>query len=87
MSALVDSRLESIEKFLNNISNLPNETDMNDLEFDDKSVDTPLVFPFPHSDDDLDDGQVLNELSEYENAGVLRRERIINGFDGDDLAV
>nr|GEY23113.1 hypothetical protein [Tanacetum cinerariifolium] len=86
MSALVDSRLESIEKFLNNISNQPNETDMNDLEFDDKSVDTPLVFPFPHSDDDLDDGEVLNELSEYENAGVLRLEIIINGFDGDDLA-
>ncbi|GKC92445.1 hypothetical protein Tco_1157887 [Tanacetum coccineum] len=59
---------------------------MNDLESDDESVDTPLVSPFPHSDNDSDDGEVLNELSEYENAGVLRRERIINSFDGDDLA-
>ncbi|GKD47724.1 hypothetical protein Tco_1276700 [Tanacetum coccineum] len=59
---------------------------MNDLESDDESVDTPLVSPFPHSDNDSDDSEVLNELSEYENAGVLRRERIINSFDRDDLA-
>ncbi|GJZ80262.1 homeodomain-like protein [Tanacetum coccineum] len=85
-SPLVDSRLESIEQFLNNFANQPNETDMNDLESDDESLDTPLVSPFPHSDNDSDDGEVLNELSEYENAGVLRRERIINIFDGDDLA-
>ncbi|GJU85786.1 hypothetical protein Tco_1293332 [Tanacetum coccineum] len=59
---------------------------MNDLESDDESVDTPLVSPFPHSDNDLDDGEVLNELSEYENVGILRRERIINSFGRDDLA-
>ncbi|GKF70376.1 hypothetical protein Tco_0203433 [Tanacetum coccineum] len=59
---------------------------MNDLESDDESVDTPLVSPFPHSDNDSDEGEVLNELSEYENVGVLHRERINNGFDGDDLA-
>ncbi|GJX97560.1 hypothetical protein Tco_0353358 [Tanacetum coccineum] len=35
---------------------------------------------------DSNDGEVLNELSEYENVGVLRRERLINGFDRDDLA-
>ncbi|GJW63694.1 hypothetical protein Tco_0115578 [Tanacetum coccineum] len=86
ISALVDSRLESIEQFLNSLVNQPNETDMNDLESDDESVDTPLVSPFPHSDNDSDDSEVLNELSEYENARVLRRERIINSFDGDDLA-
>ncbi|GKC32365.1 hypothetical protein Tco_1039659, partial [Tanacetum coccineum] len=63
ISAFVDSRLESIEQFLNNLSNQPNETNMNDLESDDESVDTPLVSPFPHSDNDLDDGEVLNELS------------------------
>ncbi|GJZ91635.1 hypothetical protein Tco_0663562 [Tanacetum coccineum] len=84
--AFVDSRLESIEQFLNSFANQPNETDMNDLKFDDESVDTPLVSPFPHSDNDSDDCEVLNELSEYENVGVLRRERIINSFDGDDLA-
>ncbi|GKC05602.1 hypothetical protein Tco_0997212, partial [Tanacetum coccineum] len=49
-------------------------------------VDTPLVSPFPHSDNDSDDGEVPNEQSQYENARVLRRERIINSFDGDDLA-
>nr|GEX37633.1 hypothetical protein [Tanacetum cinerariifolium] len=59
---------------------------MNDLEFDDESVDTPLVYPFPHSNNDSDDGEVLNELSEYDNAEALSRERIIYGFDEDDLA-
>ncbi|GKA49623.1 hypothetical protein Tco_0742696 [Tanacetum coccineum] len=62
------------------------QTNMNDLESDDESVDTPLVSPLTHSDNDSDDCEVLNELSEYENVGVLRRERIINSFDGDDLA-
>ncbi|GJS74094.1 hypothetical protein Tco_0706935 [Tanacetum coccineum] len=67
-------------------ANQPNETDMNDLESDDESVDTPLASPFPHSDNDLDDGEVLNELSEYENARVLCRQRAINSIDGDDIA-
>ncbi|GJY66593.1 hypothetical protein Tco_0468831 [Tanacetum coccineum] len=53
---------------------------------DSRLENTPLVFPFPHSDNDSDDEDVLNELSKYENAGTLRRERIINSFDGDDLA-
>ncbi|GJS21136.1 hypothetical protein Tco_0449768 [Tanacetum coccineum] len=86
ISAFVDSRLESIERFLNNFANQPNETNMNDLESDDESVDTPLVSPFPHSDNDSDDGEVLNELIEYENVGMLPREKAINSFDGDDLA-
>ncbi|GJT71806.1 hypothetical protein Tco_1031092 [Tanacetum coccineum] len=81
ISAFVDSRLESIERFLNNFANQPNETDTNDLESDDESVDIPFVSPFPHPDNDSDDGEVLNELSEYENAGTLRRERQINSFD------
>ncbi|GKA11091.1 hypothetical protein Tco_0690524 [Tanacetum coccineum] len=59
ISVFVDSRLESIEQFLNNFANHPNETYMNDLEFDDESVDTPLVSPFPYSDNDSDDGEVL----------------------------
>ncbi|GKG08795.1 hypothetical protein Tco_0334627, partial [Tanacetum coccineum] len=67
ISAFVDSRLESIKQFLNNFANQPNETDMNDLESDDGSVDTPLVSPFLHSDD----GEVLNELVEYENVRML----------------
>ncbi|GKE83677.1 hypothetical protein Tco_1557419, partial [Tanacetum coccineum] len=47
---------------------------------------TPLVSSFPHSDNDSGDEEVLNELSEYGKAGTLRRERIINSFDGDVLA-
>ncbi|GJT45622.1 hypothetical protein Tco_0954337 [Tanacetum coccineum] len=86
ISAFVDSRLDSIERFLNNFANQPNETNMNHLESDDESVDTPLVSPFPHSDNDSDDGEVLNELIEYENVRMLRREKAINSFDGDDLA-
>ncbi|GJU92322.1 hypothetical protein Tco_1304745 [Tanacetum coccineum] len=86
ISAFVDSRLENIDRFLNRFTNQPNETSINDPESDDRSVDTPLVSPFPHSDNDSEDEEVLNELSEYENAGTLRRERIINSFDGDDLA-
>ncbi|GKE58769.1 hypothetical protein Tco_1497954, partial [Tanacetum coccineum] len=59
---------------------------MDDLEPDDESVDTPLVSPFLDLDDDFDDGEVLNELEEYGNAGKLCRQRKINSFDGDDLA-
>ncbi|GKD01086.1 hypothetical protein Tco_1171360 [Tanacetum coccineum] len=59
---------------------------MDDLEPDDESVNTPLVSPFLDSDDDSDDGEVLNELEEYGNAGQLCRQRAINSFDGDDLA-
>ncbi|GJS00892.1 reverse transcriptase domain-containing protein [Tanacetum coccineum] len=84
--AFVDSRLESIERFLNNFANQPNETNMNDLESDDESVDTYLVSPFPHSDNDSDNGEVLNKLIEYENVGMLSQEKAINSFDEDDLA-
>ncbi|GJT70726.1 hypothetical protein Tco_1030012 [Tanacetum coccineum] len=49
ISAFVDSRLQSIERFLNNFSNQPNETNINNLESDDEAVDTPLVSPFTHS--------------------------------------
>ncbi|GJT55408.1 homeodomain-like protein [Tanacetum coccineum] len=61
------------------------KTNINNLETDDESGETPLVFPFPHSDNDSDDEEVLNELCEYENVGMLRREKEINSFDGDDL--
>ncbi|GJU68225.1 hypothetical protein Tco_1254484 [Tanacetum coccineum] len=53
---------------------------------DDKLADTPFVSPFPHSDNDSDDGEVLIELVEYENVRILRREKAINSFDEDDLA-
>nr|GEW09672.1 homeodomain-like protein [Tanacetum cinerariifolium] len=59
---------------------------MNNLESDNESIETPLVSPFPHSDNVSDDGEVLNELIEYKNVGMLRHERAAISFDGDDLA-
>nr|GEX02180.1 hypothetical protein [Tanacetum cinerariifolium] len=46
-----------------------------DLEPDEKSVDTPLASLFLDSNDDSDDGDVLNELEEHSNAGQLCRQR------------
>ncbi|GJV60038.1 hypothetical protein Tco_1466138 [Tanacetum coccineum] len=46
----------------------------------------PLVSPFPHSDNDSDDEEVLIKFREFRIAGSLCRERIINSLDGDDLA-
>ncbi|GJY34307.1 hypothetical protein Tco_0418776 [Tanacetum coccineum] len=86
ISAFVDSRLENIERFLNNFANQPNKTNMNDLESDDESVDTPFVFLFPHSDNIRGDSEVLNELIEYENVRMLRQKKETNSFNGDDLA-
>ncbi|GJV12943.1 hypothetical protein Tco_1354484 [Tanacetum coccineum] len=63
ISAFVDSRLKSIERFLNCFADQPNETNINDPESDDGLADTPLISPFPHSDNDSDDEEVLNELS------------------------
>ncbi|GJS76763.1 hypothetical protein Tco_0726644 [Tanacetum coccineum] len=65
ISAYIDSRLESINQFLNGFTKQPNEIDVDNLEADDESIDTPLVSPFLDSDDDSDDGEVLNELEEY----------------------
>nr|GEW07680.1 hypothetical protein [Tanacetum cinerariifolium] len=48
---------------------------MDDLESDDELVDTLLVSPFLDSGDDSDDGEVLNELEEYGNAGRLCRKK------------
>nr|GFB38423.1 protein kinase-like domain, concanavalin A-like lectin/glucanase domain protein [Tanacetum cinerariifolium] len=85
ISAYIDSRLENIKHFLNGFLNPPNKINMDDLESDNESVDTPFVSPFLDLDDDSDDGEVLNELEEYGNAGKLRREKIIYIIDGDDL--
>ncbi|GJZ23902.1 retrovirus-related pol polyprotein from transposon TNT 1-94 [Tanacetum coccineum] len=59
---------------------------MDDPEPKDESANTPLVSPFLDSDDNSDDGEVLSELEEYGNAGKFCRKKIINSFDGDDLA-
>ncbi|GJR92743.1 hypothetical protein Tco_0264917 [Tanacetum coccineum] len=60
--------------------------ELHELQSNDELVDTPLVSPFLDSDNDSDDGEVLNELYEYGDAGILRRKRIINSFNRDDLA-
>nr|GEV31048.1 hypothetical protein [Tanacetum cinerariifolium] len=86
ISTYIDSRLENIHHFLNGFTQPPNEIDMDDLEPDDESVDTLLVSPLLDSDDDFDDGEVLNELEEYGNPGQLCRKMAINSFNGDDLA-
>ncbi|GKD64709.1 hypothetical protein Tco_1306817 [Tanacetum coccineum] len=79
ISAMINSHLKNIDH------TLPNEIDMDDLESEDELIDTPLVSPFLDSDDKLDDGEVLNELDEYGNAGNFYPNRIINSFDGEDL--
>ncbi|GJT26972.1 hypothetical protein Tco_0907247 [Tanacetum coccineum] len=81
-SAMIDSRLEKIdhtkiiisphvhiEQLLNNFMNSPDVFEMDDLESDDESVDTPLVSPFLDSVDELDNREVLNELNE--KAGIF----------------
>ncbi|GKB87184.1 hypothetical protein Tco_0959456 [Tanacetum coccineum] len=76
ISTYIDSRLENIDQFLNGFMQPPIESDMNNLESDDDSVDTPLVSPFLDSDDDFDDGEVLNELEEYEGLESIRKNLV-----------
>ncbi|GJW79818.1 hypothetical protein Tco_0143793 [Tanacetum coccineum] len=57
-----------IERLLNDFIDLPDVLEMDDLESDNESIDTPFVSPFLDSDNELDDRDVLNELDEYGNA-------------------
>ncbi|GKA53262.1 hypothetical protein Tco_0746577, partial [Tanacetum coccineum] len=50
---------------------------MDDPEPDDGLVDTPLVSHFLDSEDDSDDGEVLNELEEYGRKAHLLEEKQI----------
>ncbi|GJT66522.1 hypothetical protein Tco_1018002 [Tanacetum coccineum] len=59
---------------------------MDESESDDESIDTPLVSPFFDLDEELGNGEVLNKLDEYGNAGNFYRNRIINSLDGEDLS-
>ncbi|GJV90308.1 hypothetical protein Tco_1538121 [Tanacetum coccineum] len=83
ISSMIDSHLGHP---LNDFMNSHNIIEMDDLESDDGSVDTPLVSPFLDSDDESDDGEVLNELNEYGNAENFHRNRIINSLDRGDLS-
>ncbi|GJW93472.1 hypothetical protein Tco_0173144 [Tanacetum coccineum] len=64
----------------------PDILEMDNLESNNESIDAPLVSPFLDSDDELGDGEVLNELDEYGNAGSFYLNKIIISIDGDDLA-
>ncbi|GJT65551.1 hypothetical protein Tco_1017031 [Tanacetum coccineum] len=68
----IDCLLERINRFLSGFTQQPNGIDVDDLEPDDESVDTPLVSPLLDSDDDSSDGEVLNELEEYATNIVLQ---------------
>nr|GEZ63983.1 hypothetical protein [Tanacetum cinerariifolium] len=74
--------LVPIEQLLNDLMDSPNVLEMNDLESN-ESIDTPLVSPFLDSNEELDGGEVLNELDEYWNVGNFYYNRIINSIDGD----
>ncbi|GJS21340.1 hypothetical protein Tco_0449972 [Tanacetum coccineum] len=78
--AMIDSHLKNIDH------TLPNKIDMNNLESEDELINTPLVSPFLDSDDESNDGEVLNELDEYRNAGNFNPNRISNSFDEEELA-
>ncbi|GJY21759.1 hypothetical protein Tco_0394325 [Tanacetum coccineum] len=99
ISAMIDYHLENIDhtqikipspvpivELFNDFIDSPDVLETDDLESDNESIDTPLVSLFLDSDDKLDDGEVLNGLDEYENAGNLYPNRIIDSMDGDDLA-
>ncbi|GJW80503.1 hypothetical protein Tco_0144478 [Tanacetum coccineum] len=79
ISTYINSYLENIDRFLNGFTQQPNEIDVDDLEPDDESVDTLLVSPFLDSDDDSDEGEVLNELEEY-GEFTLSSLDVLQGF-------
>ncbi|GJS13170.1 hypothetical protein Tco_0407642 [Tanacetum coccineum] len=96
---MIDSRLENINptqiiipppvhivQLLNDFMNSPDVFEMDELESNNEYIDTSIISPFIDSDEESDDGEVLNELNEYENVGYLCHNRIINSIDGDDLA-
>ncbi|GJT59425.1 hypothetical protein Tco_1002958 [Tanacetum coccineum] len=83
ISAMIDSHLGQPS---NDLTNSHKIIEIHDFESDDRSVDTPLVSPFLDSDDESDDGEVLNEFDEYGNDTNFYHNRIITSFDEEDLA-
>ncbi|GKC64646.1 hypothetical protein Tco_1097244 [Tanacetum coccineum] len=57
-----------LEQLLDDFINPLDILEIDEFQFDDESVDTPLVSPFLDSGDDSDASKVLNELDEYRNA-------------------
>ncbi|GKE15222.1 hypothetical protein Tco_1422799 [Tanacetum coccineum] len=96
--AMIDSCLENIghvhipippsvpfEQLLDDFMNPHDLLEMDDLESYSESSDTPLISPFLDSDDESDDGEVINELNEYGNIRDFHHNRIINSIDENDL--
>ncbi|GJW16579.1 hypothetical protein Tco_0024015 [Tanacetum coccineum] len=80
ISAKIDSYLEnidhtqikipphvSIEQLFNDFMDSPDVLEMDDLESNSESINTPVISPFLDSGNELDDGEVLIELNEYGN--------------------
>ncbi|GJS37747.1 hypothetical protein Tco_0536129 [Tanacetum coccineum] len=99
ISVMIDSRLDNIgpthipipppvlfEQLLDDFMNPPDELVMDDSESDTESYETPPVLPFLDFDDESDDREVINELNEYGNTGIFFGNRIINSFNGNNLA-
>ncbi|GKE45880.1 hypothetical protein Tco_1473164 [Tanacetum coccineum] len=80
ISAMINSHLKNV-----NHTMLPNEIDIDDLESEDELIDT-CVSPFLDLNDESNDGEVLTELDEYRSVRNFYPNRIINSFDGEDLA-
>ncbi|GJT20385.1 hypothetical protein Tco_0890322 [Tanacetum coccineum] len=59
---------------------------IDDLESDIESYETPLVSPFLDSDEESDDGKVIDESNEYRNTWNFYHNKTINSFDENDLA-
>ncbi|GJZ32370.1 hypothetical protein Tco_0577806 [Tanacetum coccineum] len=87
--AMIDSRLENIDhnqikipplaspkQPLNDFMNPPDFLEMNDLEFDVQFEDTPFVSLFLDSDDESNDGEVINDI--YVNTGLLHFDPILS---------
>ncbi|GKB29379.1 hypothetical protein Tco_0868780, partial [Tanacetum coccineum] len=53
---------EQLQAPTGGFANQPNETNMNNLESDDEAVDTPIVYLFPPSDNDLDGEEFTKTL-------------------------
>ncbi|GJW97306.1 RNA-directed DNA polymerase, eukaryota, reverse transcriptase zinc-binding domain protein [Tanacetum coccineum] len=93
--AMIDSRLENIdhdlivvpppyspEQLLQNFLDPPEYLEIDDIISDIKSVDTPLVYYFLDSNDESDNGEVVNDI--YLNEEYFNRQ--INRYSERDLA-
>ncbi|GKC02772.1 hypothetical protein Tco_0994382 [Tanacetum coccineum] len=78
------------EQLLDDFMNPPDVLEMDDSELDSKSNDTPIVSEMDDSemddDEESDDGEVINELNEYGNAGNFYLLKDIMEFIMSDMA-